>query len=115
MSPIGSKIPDQKCSSDRVAEKTVMPITYSMTSATPCRYTMKIFRVSAQIAKKMDPKKNTWTTMIERNGCRYHHKWLGPIRAWSAHGAKVPMNVPAIIPEKVNTVVTNDPAQRPPR
>ena len=32
-----------------------------------------------------------------------------------AEGAKVPKNVPNSIPEKANTVVTNDPAQRPPR
>ena len=53
--------------------------------------------------------------MIERNGCRYHHRWFGPMRVWSAHGASVPMYVPTIIPENANTVVTNEPAHRPPR
>ena len=35
--PTGSKMPDQKCSSERVAEKTVRPIRYTMNNATPCR------------------------------------------------------------------------------
>ena len=34
---------------------------------------------------------------------------------WSAHGASVPRNSPSSRPENANTVVTNDPAHRPPR
>src|SRR6185312_1769431 len=86
-----------------------------MNTATPCRYTMTSRRLSAATAKNSEPRKKIWTTLMARNGCRYHHRWLGAIRAWSAHGAKVPKKVPTIIPEKANTVVTNDAAHRPPR
>ncbi len=83
-------MPDQKCSSDRVAENTVMPMTYSMNRATPCRYTTSSLRVSAATAKNNEPMKNICRTTIEKKGCRYHPGWFGPMRAWSAQGANVP-------------------------
>lgn len=67
-------MPDQKCSVERVAEKAVMPIRYSTNSATPCTYTTNRLRVSAATAKNSAPMKNTCTTTMARNGCRYQSR-----------------------------------------
>ena len=76
---------------------------------------MKILRERAATRKKSEPRKKIWKTTMEKNGCRYQERWLGPMRAWSAQGASVPKNSPKSRPEKAKTVATNDPAQRPPR
>src|ERR1700721_3679883 len=113
--PTGSRMPDQKCSSDRGAENTVMPMTYSMNSATPCRYTTNSLRVIAATVKNSEPMKKICITTMDRKGCKYHQAWFGPIRAWSAQGAKVPTYAPTTSPKNTSTVVTNEPAQRPPK
>ena len=76
---------------------------------------MKMRRESAATVKKTEPRKKVCTTMIEKNGCRYQESgaWCR-MRVWSAQGAKVPSQVPAIMPVKVKRVVTKEPAQRPP-
>src|SRR5580658_10488700 len=86
-----------------------------MNRATPWIYTMKIFRVSAATVKNAEPMKKIWITTTKRKGCRKFQRWLGPIRVWSAQGAKVPSHAPSTRPENAKTVVTNEPAQRPPR
>ena len=76
---------------------------------------MKIFRVSAAMQKKSDPRKNIWITVIERNGCSCHQIWPETMRVWSAHGANFPASSPKTRPLKQTTVVTKEPSQRPPR
>src|SRR5579864_6440754 len=86
-----------------------------MKRATPSRYTTTSLRVSAATAKNSEPRTKIWMRVMERNGCTYHHRTLGPMRAWSVHGAYVPNHMPTATPANTNTQVTNDAAQRPPK
>src|SRR5471032_11343 len=63
---------------------------------------MKILRDRAATRKKREPRKKIWKTTMEKNGCRYQERWLGPMRAWSAQGARVPKNSPKSRPEKAD-------------
>src|SRR6185312_2757765 len=86
-----------------------------MKSATPSRYTTTSFRVSAATAKNSEPSTKIWMTVIDSSGWTYHHRWFGPMRATSVHGAYVPNHMPTDTPENTNTQVTNEAAHRPPR
>ena len=76
---------------------------------------MKILRVSAATMKNSDPMKKICMTTMERNGCRYHAQMvrpdagvIGPRRERAQEGSDQH-------PRKRETVVTKEPAQRPPR
>ena len=74
-----------------------------------------IRRESAATQKYKLPRKKICTTVMDRNGCKYVHRWMGARRSFSAQGMNVPSIPPAISPEKTKIVTTNEAVHRPPR